>query len=149
MVGDAMWILQWLPWWLFYVVLALGLFGLVVTYLLKFIPLPIIHVYKTPLQIVSIILVVIGVYMLGSIANERAWQARIKELEVKLAQAEAEGAKENIKIVEKVVVQQKIVRERGQNIVQYVDREVVKYDTKCEIPQPFVDAHNRAAEKIQ
>jgi uncharacterized coiled-coil protein SlyX len=144
-----MWILQWLPWWLFYVVLALGLVGLVVTYLLKFIPLPIIHVYKTPLQIVSIILVVIGVYMLGSIANERAWQARIKELEVKLAQAEAEGAKENIKIVEKVVVQQKIVRERGQNIVQYVDREVVKYDTRCEIPQPFVDAHNRAAEKIQ
>ena len=144
-----MWILQWLPWWLFYVVLALGLFGLVVTYLLKFIPLPIIHVYKTPLQIGSIILVVIGVYMLGSIANERAWQARIKELEVKLAQAEAEGAKENIKIVEKVVVQQKIVRERGQNIVQYVDREVVKYDTRCEIPQPFVDAHNRAAEKIQ
>ena len=149
MVGDAMWILQWLPWWLFYVVLALGLVGLVITYLLKFIPLPIIHVYKTPLQIGSIILVVIGVYMLGSIANERAWQARIKELEVKLAQAEAEGAKENIKIVEKVVVQQKIVRERGQNIVQYVDREVVKYDTKCEIPQPFVDAHNRAAEKIQ
>ena len=149
MVGDTMWILQWLPWWLFYMVLALGLFGLVVTYLLKFIPLPIIHVYKTPLQIGSIILVVIGVYMLGSIANERAWQARIKELEVKLAQAEAEGAKENIKIVEKVVVQQKIVRERGQNIVQYVDREVVKYDTKCEIPQPFVDAHNRAAEKIQ
>ena len=144
-----MWILQWLPWWLFYVVLALGLVGLVVTYLLKFIPLPIIHVYKTPLQIGSIILVVIGVYMLGSIANERVWQARIKELEVKLAQAEAEGAKENIKIVEKVVVQQKIVRERGQNIVQYVDREVVKYDNKCEIPQPFVDAHNRAAEKIQ
>jgi uncharacterized coiled-coil protein SlyX len=149
MVGDAMWILQWLPWWLFYVVLALGLIGLVVTYLLKFIPLPIIHVYKTPLQVGSIILVVIGVYMLGSIANERAWQARIKELEVKVAQAEAEAAKENIKIVEKVVVQQKIVRERGQNIVQYVDREVVKYDTKCEIPQPFVDAHNRAAEKIQ
>jgi uncharacterized coiled-coil protein SlyX len=149
MVGDTMWILQWLPWWLFYVVLALGLIGLVVTYLLKFIPLPIIHVYKTPLQIASIILVVIGVYMLGSIANERAWQARIKELEVKVAQAEAEAAKENIKIVEKVVVQQKIVRERGQNIVQYVDREVVKYDTKCEIPQPFVDAHNRAAEKIQ
>jgi hypothetical protein len=149
MVGDAMWILQWLPWWLFYVVLALGLIGLVVTYLLKFIPLPIIHIYKTPLQVGSIILVVIGVYMLGSIANERAWQARIKELEVKLAQAEAEAAKENIKIVEKVVVQQKIVRERGQNIVQYVDREVVKYDTRCEIPKPFVDAHNRAAEKIQ
>jgi hypothetical protein len=144
-----MWILQWLPWWLFYLILAAGLIGLLVTYLLKFIPVPIVHYYKLPIQLASILLVVIGIYMLGSIANEQTWQAKIKELEVKLAQAEAEAAKENIKIVEKVVVQQKVVRERGRDIVQYVDREVVKYDTKCEIPQPFVDAHNRAVEKIQ
>ena len=149
MVGDTMWILQWLPWWLFYLILAAGLIGLLVTYLLKFIPLPIIHVYKTPLQIVSIVFIVVGVYMLGSIANERVWQTRVKELEVKLAQAEAEAAKENVRIVEKVVVQQKVVRERAQNVIQYVDREVVKYDIKCEIPKPFVDAHNQAVEKIQ
>ena len=87
--------------------------------------------------------------MLGSIANEEAWQKKVKEVEVKLAEAQAKSAEVNVQIVEKVVVQQKVVRERGQNIVQYVDREVVKYDTRCEIPPPFVDAHNRAAEKIQ
>jgi hypothetical protein len=46
-------------------------------------------------------------------------------------------------------VQKQVVKERGKDIVQFVDREVVKYDNKCEIPQPFVDAHNRAAEKVK
>ena len=144
-----MWILQWLPWWIFYVILAIGILGLAITYLLKFIPIPAIHIYRTPIQLVSIALTVVGVYMLGSIANEEAWQKKVKEVEVKLAEAQAKSAEVNVQIVEKVVVQQKVVRERGQNIVQYVDREVVKYDTRCEIPPPFVDAHNRAAEKIQ
>ena len=59
---------------------------------------------------------------------------------------------ENIKIVEKVVNKVQIVKTRGQDIVKYVDREIVKYDTKfapggvCEIPKEFVEAHNRAAE---
>lgn len=89
---------------------------------------------------------VIGVYMSGSIANNEAWEAKVKEVQAKLAEAEAQSAKETIKIVEKVVVQEKIIRQRGQDIVTYVDREVVKYDNKCEIPPPFVDALNKAAE---
>lgn len=144
-----MWILNWLPWWIFYGILALGILGLLITYLLKFIPIVAIHVYRTPIQLVSILFTVIGVYMLGSIANEEAWQKKIKEVEIKLAEAETRANQETIKIVEKVVVKEKVIRERGQNIIQYVDREIVKYDTKCEIPPPFVEAHNRAAEKIQ
>lgn len=140
-----MWILEWLPSWIFYLILLIGLIGFLVTYLLKFIPIPALYMYRTPIQIVSVILIVYGVYMAGSIANNEAWEAKVKEVQTKLAEAEAQGAKETIKIVEKVVVQEKIVRQRGQDIVQYVDREVVKYDNKCEIPTPFVDAHNQAA----
>ena len=84
-----MWILQWLPWWIFYGILAIGILGLAVTYLLKFIPIPAIHIYRTPIQLVSIALTVVGVYMLGSIANEEAWQKKIKEVEVKLAEESA------------------------------------------------------------
>lgn len=140
-----MWILEWLPSWIFYVILLLGLIGFLVTYLLKFIPIPAIYMYKTPIQLVSVVLIVFGVYMSGSIANNEAWEAKVKEVEAKLAEAEAQGARETVKIVEKVVVQEKIVRERGANTVQYIDREVVKYDNKCEIPAPFVEAHNKAA----
>lgn len=144
-----MWILQWLPNWLFYVILFLGLIAFLVTYLLKFIPIPALYMYRTPIQIVSVLMIIFGVYMAGSIANEEAWQAKVKEVEVKLAEAEAKGAQETVKVVEKVVVQKQVIRERGQDIVKYVDREVVKYDNKCEIPPPFVESHNKAAEKLQ
>lgn len=141
-----MWILEWLPNWIFYVILLMGLVGFLITYLLKFIPIPALYMYRTPIQLVSVIFMVIGVYMSGSIANNEAWEAKVKEVQAKLAEAEAQSAKETIKIVEKVVVQEKIIRQRGQDIVTYVDREVVKYDNKCEIPPPFVDALNKAAE---
>lgn len=146
-----MWILQWLPDWIFYAILCIGLIGFLVTYLLKFIPIPGLFMYKTPIQIVSLLLIVIGVYMSGAISNEQAWQARVKELEVKLAAAEAKGAEENVKIVEKVVTKQKIIKEKGEEVVKYIDREVVKLDTKflpggqCEIPKEFIRALNEAA----
>lgn len=144
-----MWILQWLPNWIFYAILFLGLIGFLVTYLLKFIPIPALYMYRAPIQIVSVIFIVIGVYMAGSIANNEAWEAKVKEVQAKLAEAEAKGAVETVKIVEKVVVQKQVIREKGQDIVKYVDREVVKFDNKCEIPPAFVDVHNKAAEKIQ
>jgi hypothetical protein len=142
-----MWILQFLPFWIFYAILVLGVIGLLLTYFLKFIPIPALFVYRTPIQIVSVIMMVVGVYMAGSIANEEAWLAKVREVEAKLAEAEVKAAQETVKIVEKVVVQRQVVREKGRDIVQYVDREVVKYDNKCEIPTTFIDVLNKAAEK--
>lgn len=144
-----MWILEWLPNWIFYAILLIGIIAFAATYLLKLIPIPAIYMYKTPIQIVSMLMIVFGVYMAGSIANNESWLAKVREVEAKLAEAEAKGAIETIKIVEKIVVQEKIVRERGQNTVQYIDREVVKYDNRCEIPQPFVEAHNQAAGAVK
>jgi len=142
-----MWILQWLPNWIFYAILLIGLLAFAATYLLKIIPIPALFVYRTPIQIASLMMIVFGVYMAGSIANNESWLAKVEEVEAKLAEAEVKAAQENVKIVERVVVQRQVVREKGKDIVQYVDREVVKYDNKCEIPPTFIDAHNRAAEK--
>ena len=105
--------------------------------------------YKTPIQLVSILFIVIGVYMAGSIANEEAWLAKVKELEVKVAQAEAKSQQVNVQVVEKVVTKTQVVRERGNDIVRYVDRELVKYDSKCEVPKEAVSAVNQAAEGVK
>ena len=145
-----MWILQWLPDWIFYGIFFAGLLGLLATYIMKFIPF--VYVYRTPIQAASILAIAIGPYMSGAISNEETWQARVKEMEAKVAAAEVQSVKENIKIVEKVVIKTQIVRTRGQDIIQYVDREIVKYDTKfapggvCEIPKEFIKALNDAAE---
>jgi hypothetical protein len=145
-----MWILQWLPNWIFYGIFFAGLLGLVATFVMKFIPL--VYVYRTPIQAVSVVLIAIGTYMAGAISNEEAWQARVKEMEAKVEAAAVESAQENVKIVEKVVKKTEYIKTRGEDIVKYIDKEIVKYDTKflpggqCEIPKEFIEAHNRAAE---
>ena len=145
-----MWILQWLPDWIFYGIFFAGLLGLLATYVMKFIPF--VYVYRTPIQAISILAIAIGTYMSGAISNEEAWQARVKEMEAKVAAAEVQSVKENIKVVEKVVKKTEYITRRGQDIIQYVDREIVKYDTKfapggvCEIPKEFIKALNDAAE---
>ena len=145
-----MWILQWLPNWIFYLMFFAGLLGIVATYVMKFIPF--VYVYRTPIQVASVILIAIGTYMAGAISNEEAWVSRVKEMEAKVAKAEAESAKENVKIVEKVVKRLEVVRVRGDDVIKYIDREIVKYDTKfapggqCEIPKEFIKAINDAAE---
>ena len=145
-----MWILSWLPNWIFYGIFFAGLLGLLATYVMKFIPF--VYVYRTPIQAISILAIAIGTYMSGAIANEESWQAKVKEMEAKVAAAEIESQKENVKIVEKIVKKTEYITRKGQDIIQYVDREVVKYDTKfapsgvCELPNEFIKAINNAAE---
>jgi hypothetical protein len=148
-----MWILQWLPDWVFYAITLIGVIGFIATYMLKIIPIPAIYIYKTPIQLISIALIVVGVFMSGAIYNEEAWVKQVNEMKVKVAEAEAKAAKENVRIVEKIVTKTEIVRVKGDEIVKYIDREIVKYDDKfkqggqCEIPKEFYNALNKAAEE--
>ena len=148
-----MWILQWLPDWIFYAIFFAGLLGLLATYVMKFIPF--VYVYRTPIQAISILAIAIGTYMSGAISNEESWQAKVKEMEAKVAAAEIESQKENVKIVEKVVKKTEYITRKGQDIIQYVDKEVAKYDDRfrpggqCELPKEFIKAINNAAEAPQ
>lgn len=135
-----MWLLSWLPNWIFYSVLFSGVVALIFS---KFIP----AYYRTAIQAVAVLCIVSGVYMSGAIHNNENWLSKVKDLEVKLAEAEAKSSEENVKIVEKVVKKTEYYKERGRDIIQYVDREVVKYDERCEIPKEFIEAHNKATTK--
>ena len=83
---------------------------------------------------------------------EAEWRERVAEVEAKLRLAEEQSAKENVRIQERVVKKTEYITRRGQDIIQYVDREIVKYDVKfapggqCEIPREFITTINRAAE---
>ncbi len=144
-----MWILEWLPNWIFYAIFFAGILGVIATYVLGFIPF--LSAYKIPIQVISIIAIVVGTYMAGAISNEESWLAKVKDVEAKVAEVQVQSAKENIKIVEKVVKKIEVVRVQGNEVIKYVDREVVKYDTKfapggiCELPKEFFIAHNDAA----
>jgi len=142
-----MWILKFLPDWIFYAIFVVGLIGFAATYLFKYIPIPFIYMYRKPIQIGSVLAIVFGTFMSGAIYDNEAWLERVKEMEAKVAKAEVESKEANSKIESKVeTAKQKIVQKQVV-VKQYIDREVVKYDNSCVIPKEFVEVHNKAAIK--
>lgn len=144
-----MWILQWLPDWVFYGILIVGLLGYLITYLLKFIPLPVLYVYRTPIQIVSVLMIVFGVYMAGSIANENAWKERVAQLEKEYAESKVESEKVNSEVVTKYITKREVIKQKGEEVVRYIDREIVKYNEVCKLPDEVIKIHNDAAKGPQ
>jgi hypothetical protein len=149
-----MWLLHFLPdsfiLFIVYAVLAAGGVLTAVSYLIKWIPG--ISTYKLPMRLAGIFLLICGVYFYGGYSTEMQWRTRVREMEEKVAAAEAQSKETNTEIVTKFVTKTQIIKTRGADIVKYVDREVVKYDTKfapggeCEIPKEFIKALNDAAE---
>jgi len=154
-----MWMLSFVPdSWLLMAVNGTLIAGVVLTFLSFFVINKILRWFPplagwlNLLQAISIAVLLAGVYFKGSYQTEAEWRSKVAEVETKLKAAEQTSKTENVKIVTKVVTKTQIVRTRGENIIKYVDREIVKYDTKfapggiCEIPKEFIKAHNDAAE---
>ena len=148
-----MWILYLLPSWYTHAVPTLGLALILVSMFLKVIPF--ISTYYIPLRIIGLVTLLFGIFFEGVMYSGKDLHDKIKELEAKVVAAEAKSAEVNTKIVEKIVTKQKIVKERGEDIIRYVDKEIIKYDVKfapggqCEIPKEFITIHNKAAEEIK
>ena len=151
-----MWILHFLPnaliLWFCNLLLLTGVVLTVAGFFVHRIPFPLLWQYQLPFKILGIALLVLGVYFRGGYGVEMAWRERVAEVEARLKTAEEQSTKENTRIETKTVNRTRLIRERGEEIVKYVDREVVKYDTKfmpggiCEIPREFIKAHNDSAE---
>ena len=138
-----MWIINWLPEFIVHLIFLAGIIGTIAGFVLGFIPF--ISKYKLPIQIISLLLLSLGVYLEGGLAEKAKWELRVKEMEAKVAEAEAKSAVVNTQIVEKVVTQKQIVKEKGDKIVQYIDREIKVFDNTCTVPELAIKAHNMAA----
>lgn len=144
-----MWILKWLPDWLFYVILLAGVVGYLATYLLRFIPIPFIYMYKTPIQLGSVAAIVVGTFMSGAIHDNAAWEERVHEMEAKMKVAEQQSIEANEKINNQIQESKTKIVEKQVVLKQYVDREIVKYDNTCTIPKEFIDVYNKATDDVR
>ena len=148
-----MWMLYFLPSWYTHAVPVLGIVLILISMFLKVIPF--ISTYYIPLRIIGLVTLLFGIFFEGVMYSGKDLHEKVKELEAKVVAAEAKSAEVNTKIVEKIVTKQKIVKERGEDIIKYVDKEIIKYDVKfapggqCEIPKEFISIHNKAAEEIK
>ena len=144
-----MWVLNFLPDWIFHAILIFGILGFMSTFILRVIPF--FRMYELPIQIFSILVIAIGVWFEGAMSNQAEWEAKVLEMEMKAATAEVKSAETNVEIVTQFVEKTKVVREKGKTIIDYVDREVVKdrevikFVENCPIPSIIIDAHNAGA----
>jgi len=97
------------------------------------------------LQIISIALLVGGVYFKGGYDTEASWRARVKEAEDKVAVVEEQSKELNAKLEAKIKEKQK-VRVEYYNTVKERIKEVEKLiDGKCELDPKVNELHNKAA----
>ena len=147
---QIMWILSLLPDWFWHVVTLGGVVALLTGALLGRIPF--VKQYNLPIKLAGVVALSLGLWMEGGVANEAKWQAKVAELEAKVKLAEEAANNKNVEIQEKVVERTKVVREKGKDIIKYIDREVikkeeiVKYIEQCPVPKEIIDLHNQATE---
>jgi hypothetical protein len=158
-----MWILTVLPEWVTHAIFAVGVLGTIAGFILGFVPF--VRAYKFAIQVISLLILTLGVYLEGGLADSKEWELRVKEMEAKVAKAEAQSANKNVEIQEKIVEKTKVIREKGRDIIKYVDKwntkeiikevegperirreEVIKYIENCPVPKEFIDLHNQATE---
>ena len=140
---NIYWLIALMPKWLIIAFIVVGVLGILAAMFVN--KIPFIKQYNLPITLVAVVLLVSGVYLQGALAYKESTDLAVAKLEKKLAEAEAKSAQTNTEIVEKIVKDTEVIRLKGKTITEYVDREVVKYDNKCELPKEVIDAHNAAA----
>jgi hypothetical protein len=147
-----MWMLSFVPdsllLWIVNTILVVGAVGSFLSFFVlhkilnKF---PALAPYHLLIQIVSIVLLVAGVYLKGGYGVEMAWRERVANLEAKIKVAEEQSSTANDQI--RTVVKEKIkVVKEVQVVVQERIKEVEKQiDAECKVDPEAINIINDAA----
>jgi hypothetical protein len=139
-----MWMLDFLPSWIFHLIVFVGIGGILASGVIKFIPF--ISNYKLPIQVASVILLVFGVYMEGGVSNQEKWEARVAEVKLEMAKKDAASSDATVKVVTKYITNVEVVKEKGESIVKEIPKLITATaDGQCVIPNGFVLLHDSAS----
>ena len=168
-----MWLLSFLPTGflelIINAVLIVGVVGTLVGFFGS--KIPFVSSYLNIIKYASIVLFCIGLYWKGGFSVEKEWRERVELMEIKVQQAEAQAKEANEQINTRVVERTKVVREKGQIQIEYINRlvegktiEIVKdmseeeravFEKKqkelqdalknCPVPKIIIEEHNKAA----
>ena len=138
-----MWLLNWLPNWVFHLILLVGVLGLVASFVLKFIPF--VDQYRIPIQVAAILLTILGVWYEGGIAKDREYQERIAALELKVSRAETAAAEANTRLVESLAKKDQEIKEVTTANQQRLRDLAAQLNKTCTVNQDVVNILNNAA----
>ena len=134
--------------WIINIILLIGAAGIVAGFFLRIIPF--VNQYRLPVQILSIVLLTLGVWLKGGESERRVWQERVRQMEERIAVAEQKSREENVRIETQLAERTATIQAETQVIIREVPRYITReVDNRCEIPTPAIDLFNRAAQGQQ
>jgi hypothetical protein len=139
-----MWLLKFLPDWIVHLVLLAGVLGLVASFFLSVIPF--VKQYKLPLQIASVLVIIVAVWFEGNIHNEKVWLERVAQLEAKVKIAEQKSKEENVRIETKIVERVKVIKENVDVIRHEIEVRKELINEGCVLSDTAIEMYNRAVE---
>jgi hypothetical protein len=142
-----MWILQFLPDWVFHAICLAGFAGLIIAFFLGFVPF--VGRYSLPIKIVSLLLLVFGLFIEGANFNNNIWLERVKELEAKVAESEKKIATTNTKIKKVYVTKVKVIKQDRIVIQEKIVKEAANMDKDCKVSPSAISILNEAAKPIK
>ena len=136
-----MWLLNWVPDFVIHLMVIAGVLGIIASWFFGFIPL--ISQYKLPIQIISILVLILGIWTEGANSNNNAWLLKIKDMEVKVAQAETQSAQVNTVLVETILEKEKIIKDKQNELKNAIN----KYATdSCRLSNASVSLFNSSSQ---
>jgi hypothetical protein len=140
-----MWIVNFVPDFVFHILLIAGLLGLVASFVLDSIPF--VSTNAKAIQLASAVVLAIALFFEGAISDNASWQARVKELELKVARAETQSAEANSELRNKLAQKNKEIALAQQEFKGRIQQNAVQMDAVCTVPRSAVDILNDAARK--
>ena len=146
-----MWMLSFVPdamlAWVVNTILIAGIISFVASFFFGYVVrwLPAIAPYHLLIQIVSIVLLVSGVYFKGGYSVEMAWREKVTELEAKVAIAEQQSKEANTQIQTVYVDRVKVVKQKQIVIQEKIKTVEAKIDSICKVAPEAIDILNEAA----
>ena len=132
-----MWLIDWLPQWVFYVIL--------ITSGILAVGASILNARLT--QLAALVTSCAMCFVLGGIKTEHKWQARVSEMQQKVALAEQKSAETNTKIITKIMTKIKLVKETTNANVEYITHYVAQdLDRECKLTDATILLHNSASQ---
>lgn len=142
-----MWIIHHFPdWFVVWFVNGLLTIGILATIASFFITvLPFLNKYRLAAQIISVVLLAVGIYYKGGYEIEQMWRAKVAVLEEKVKSAEEQAKQVNVVVETKIVEQVKYidrVKWRTKTVIKEVEK---KIDAECKVVPEAIEIHNASA----
>ena len=138
-----MWILNWLPDFVFHLMLLIGILAIGASFVLSFIPF--VSQYKLPIQVAGIILTVVAVWYEGGIAKDAEYRARIAAMELKISRAETAAAEANTRLAEQILKEQARIKDLTETNKKRLKELADQLNRQCSVNQDVINVLNDAA----